>query len=215
MQNGKLPMQNKERPDSIAVEDLWHLPARMVAPQLLGRFLCRQMKNGGILRCMITEAEAYCGPDDKASHASRGMTPRNRVMFGPPGYWYVYLCYGVHWMLNLVTGAEGYAAAVLLRGVEGFTGPGRLTKALDINKTLDGLPCGMASGLWIEGMGTMPSGWRQQRGPRIGVDYAGPHWAAKPYRWWMVKHPNAQGLTRGAKGLLLKNPATTRRISNL
>ncbi len=136
---------------------------------------------------MITEVEAYCGPDDRASHASRGMTPRNRVMFGPPGFWYVYLCYGVHWMLNLVTGVEGYAAAVLLRGIEDVAGPGRLTRLLGIDKSFDGAKCAPASGLWIEGAGTVPPGWRRRRGPRIGVDYAGAHWAAKPYRWWLER----------------------------
>src|SRR5450631_2522871 len=78
----------------------WHEPARAVAPALLGRWLCRRGADGGVTRWRITEAEAYCGPDDRASHASRGATARNRVMFGPPGVWYVYLCYGVHWMLN-------------------------------------------------------------------------------------------------------------------
>jgi len=167
------------------IQELWHLPARKAAPALLGCYLCRRGRNGQITRHLITEVEAYCGPLDRASHASRGPTPRNGVMFGPPGYWYVYLCYGVHWMLNLVTGPEGYPAAVLLRGVEGFDGPGKLTSGLKITKTFDGQKCSIHTGLWIEGPAKIPAGWRQRRGPRIGVDYAGPLWTAKPYRWWL------------------------------
>ncbi len=168
------------------IEKLWHQPAREVAPQLLGRWLCRLEKGGEVVRWRIVEVEAYCGPRDRASHAARGMTPRNRIMFGPPGFWYVYLCYGVHWMLNLVTGPEGYPSAVLLRGVEGAVGPGRLTKALKINRRLDSQPCAEASGLWIEGTAEIPPGWRMRRGPRIGVDYAGAHWAGRHLRWWMA-----------------------------
>jgi len=167
------------------IQDFWHFPARQVAPALLGCYLCRRGRNGQITRHWITEVEAYCGPLDRASHASRGQTPRNRVMFGPPGYWYVYLCYGVHWMLNLVTGPEGYPAAILLRGVEGLNGPGKLTRALKISKTFDGQACTRRTGLWIEGPAQIPAGWRKRRGPRIGVDYAGPTWLAKPYRWWL------------------------------
>jgi len=89
------------------IVDIWQQSARVVAPGLLGRWLCRRGADGQVTRWRITEVEAYCGPRDRASHAARGETPRNRVMFGPPGFWYVYLCYGVHWMLNLVTGPKG------------------------------------------------------------------------------------------------------------
>ncbi len=175
------------------IEHLWHKPARQVAPALLGCHLCGRGHNGCITRFLITEAEAYCGPLDRASHASRGLTPRNRIMFGPPGYWYVYLCYGIHWMLNLVTGPGDYPSAVLLRGVEGLDGPGKLTRTLKITKVFNGRKCSRNTGLWIEGPAKIPVGWRRRRGPRIGVDYAGPQWAAKPYRWWLEplvgKHP--------------------------
>jgi len=167
------------------IPSLWHLPARKVAPLLLGRYLCVRGVDGKITRVLITETEAYCGPLDRASHASRGPTPRNQIMFGPPSYWYVYLCYGVHWMLNLVTGPEGYPSAVLIRGVENFSGPGRLTRALKITKAYDGCACSRRTGLWIEGSAKIPTSWRRHRGPRIGVDYAGAKWAAKHYRWWL------------------------------
>ncbi|HTB61982.1 MAG TPA: DNA-3-methyladenine glycosylase [Opitutales bacterium] len=175
------------------IESLWHESARIVAPQLLGRWLCRRGRGGVVTRWRITEVEAYCGPHDRASHAARGMTPRNRIMYGLPGYWYVYLCYGVHWMLNLVTSQEGNPSAVLLRGVEGASGPGRLTQALKITQALNTQSCSQTTGLWIEGPTAIPAGWRRRRGPRIGVDYAGPLWAAKHLRWWLepvgVKSP--------------------------
>jgi DNA-3-methyladenine glycosylase len=176
-----------------SIEAIWHGPARVVAPALLGRRLCRRMEDGTVRRLMITEAEAYCGPEDRASHAAKGATARNQIMFGPPGYWYVYLCYGVHWMLNLVTSPEDYPAAVLLRGVEGAVGPGRLTRALGITKALDGKACAEASGLWIEGEAVTPAGCRRRRGPRIGVDYAGPQWAAKHLRWWLEPKREKRG----------------------
>jgi len=167
------------------IDELWHKPAQVVAPALLGRWLCKRGRGGKVTRLRITEVEAYCGPKDRASHAARGMTPRTRVMFGPPGFWYVYLCYGVHWMLNLVTGPQGYPSAVLLRGLEGVNGPGRMTRRLKITKTTDGQMCAKKTGLWIEGRAETPAGWRRRRGPRIGVDYAGKHWAGKHYRWWL------------------------------
>lgn len=184
------------------IEEIWHETAKKAAPALLGRWLCRRVGDGVVRRWMITEAEAYCGWEDRASHAARGPTARNRVMFGPPGFWYVYLCYGVHWMLNLVTGPEGYPAAVLLRGVAEVlpdgglrlvAGPGRLTRALGITKALDGKKCAAGSGLWIEGAGEAPAGWRRRRGPRVGVDYAGARWAGMRYRWWLEKNRAARG----------------------
>jgi DNA-3-methyladenine glycosylase len=108
-------------------------------------------------------------------------------MFGEPGRWYVFFNYGVHWMLNAVTGERGHAAAVLLRGVDGVIGPGRLTRKFGVDKTLYGKAIAPASGLWIEDRGIRVPRRVLRRSPRIGIDYAGPVWAKKPYRFHIDK----------------------------
>lgn len=132
---------------------------------------------------LITEVEAYDGEADLACHAARGRTARTAVMYEPGGVWYVYLCYGVHEMLNLVVGPRDWPAAVLIRGVDGIIGPGRLTKALAIDRRLNAQPAVLASGLHLEDRGVRVPRRLIQATPRIGVDYAGPVWAAKPWRF--------------------------------
>jgi len=105
-------------------------------------------------------------------------------MYQAGGVWYVYLCYGIHEMLNLVTGPEGYPAAVLIRGVEGIRGPGRLTKRLGIDRRLNAAGATRDSDLWIEDDGFVLPRGALQVSARIGVDYAGPVWAKKPWRFW-------------------------------
>lgn len=160
-----------------------------IARDLLGQRLCRRDASGAVRRARITETEAYDGPLDLACHASKGRTARTEVMFGPPGRWYVYLIYGMHEMLNLVTGPEGWPAAVLIRGVEGLTGPGRVTKILAINRALNGVAATEAGGLWVETFAPdeAPRAEDVLAGPRVGIDYAGAEWAAKPWRFrWMA-----------------------------
>jgi DNA-3-methyladenine glycosylase len=156
-------------------------PAAVVARGLLGkRLVCRV--GGSITASVINETEAYEGPHDLACHAARGRTRRTEVMFGPPGTLYVYLVYGLHWMLNVVTCETGYPAAVLIRGVDGISGPGRLCSALKIDQRLNGRPASAPSGLWFEDAPPL----RQQkvvRTPRIGVGYAGPKWSARKLRF--------------------------------
>ena len=169
-------------PKAILLErPFFERPATTVARQLLGKFLVRRRGELLIAR-MITETEAYVGPHDLACHASRGRTQRTEPMFGPGGTLYVYFIYGMYWMLNVVTGDEGYPAAVLIRGVDGLSGPGRLTRALEITKEQNGRPAIAETGLWFEDRGRPLRSGSVSRTPRIGVDYAR-EWALKQYRY--------------------------------
>ena len=155
-------------------------PTLDIAQDLLGKILVRRLPDGTLTRLRITEVEAYDGPDDKACHASKGRTPRTEVMSGPAGHFYVYLCYGLHWMLNIVTGTLDTPAAILIRGVKGVTGPARVTKALHIARTLNALPATPKTGLWVEDDGTKVGKITATK--RIGVDYAG-EWKDKEWRF--------------------------------
>lgn len=159
-----------------------------LAKSLLGKYLVRRYR-GRAQRFLINEVEAYDDLEDKASHAHRGRTARNSPMFGPAGHWYVYFTYGMHWMLNIVTGPKNYPAAILIRGIRGntrFDGPARLTKFLNIDKKLNGKPANKKSGLWIESsrVKIRPSAIRSS--PRIGVHYAGPIWSKKKLRFYCL-----------------------------
>lgn len=154
----------------------------MVARDLLGMNLVRII-GGKVERWKIVETEAYEGSRDKASHASRGKTARNTPMFGEPGTIYVYFTYGMHWMLNIVCGKKEHPAAVLIRGLEGCVGPGRLTKKLKIDKDLNGKILGVKTGLWVEKVGDISPKMKIGKTSRIGVGYAGPVWSKKLYRF--------------------------------
>lgn len=160
----------------------------LVARELLGCLLVH--RSDGVERIgRIVETEAYLGAEDLAAHSSKGITPRTRIMFGPPGYAYVYLIYGVHHCINVVTGPAGEGAAVLLRALEPVhnlhgktSGPGLLCKAMGIDRRLNGHDfCSDALHMLAR-----PEGFAApvvQR-PRIGVDYAG-EWAARPLRFYL------------------------------
>lgn len=163
-----------------------------VARALVGKYLVRELAPGEVVARMITETEAYQGEADRACHARAGRTRRTEVLYARGGVWYVYLCYGIHEMLNLVTGPEGEPAAVLIRGVEGIAGPGRVTKQLAIGRGLNGARAERASGLWIEDRGGTIPDERVEITPRIGVDYAGPEWAGKPWRFVLRKASEGQ-----------------------
>jgi DNA-3-methyladenine glycosylase len=154
-----------------------------LARSLLGRHLVRRLPDGRLEARRITEVEAYDGERDLACHARAGRTARTEVMYGPGGVWYVYLCYGIHEMLNLVVGPPDWPAAILIRGVEGISGPGRVTRQLAIDRQLNGTPAAPDSGLWIEDRGGRVPRGKIQATPRIGVAYAGKIWASKPWRF--------------------------------
>ncbi len=150
---------------------------------LLGMELCRRQGDGSVVRMPIIEVEAYDGYRDRASHAHRGRTPRNAAMFERGGRWYVYLCYGVHWLLNITAGPEGHPAAILLRGAGLIQGPGRLTKALGVDGSFDGKPVSPETGLWLEHQRAPVPMRSISRTARVGIDSAGPVWAKKPWRF--------------------------------
>lgn len=156
-------------------------PTLTVARELLGKYLVRKIGKKEIA-LMITETEAYDGFKDKASHASRGQTPRNMPMFSDASTIYVYFTYGMHWMLNIVCGKKGYPAAVLIRGAGEVIGPAKLTKSLKINKSLNHNVLGKKTGLWVEDRGVVIASRRIQRTPRIGIAYAG-EYVKKPWRF--------------------------------
>jgi len=171
-----------------------------VARDLLGKTLVRELPAEGRVALRIVETEAYIGENDKASHASKGMTARNSVMFGEPGHAYVYLIYGMYNCLNLVTEKNGFPAAVLIRAgepVEGIeimaslrkkankpqdiaSGPGKLCSAMDITRALNGADVCKKGALYVE---DGPAVKDIVACPRIGVDYAGED-ALKPWRFY-------------------------------
>jgi DNA-3-methyladenine glycosylase len=171
---------------------------RTVARELLGKLLVHV--DGGVRRAArIVETEAYHGPADRASHARFGPTPRAAVMFGPPGVAYVYLVYGTSHCMNVVTGKDGFPAAVLLRAGEpvesclhGTRGPGNLCRALAIRREHDDGRDLLGDDLFIEDAPRPEE--RIVAGRRVNVDYAGP-WAEKPWRYalagnvWVSRPP--------------------------
>jgi len=177
--------------NKIISREFFDRPTLLVAEELLGKFLVRRM-GGKSVAHMITEVEAYDGFNDKASHASRGRTARTEVMFGKPGVWYVYLVYGMYEMLNVVTREKDYPAAVLIRGVDSYGGPGKLTKALGVTRLQNGKPATRKTGLWIEDRGVTIPRSAMMRAHRIGVLYAGPVWSGKRWRF-LVKQKKEKG----------------------
>ncbi len=163
-------------------------PAPLVAPDLLGKHLVRRIGDRQTA-AIITETEAYEGREDLACHASKGRTQRTEVMFGEPGRFYVYLIYGMHQMLNVVTNVEDTPSAVLIRAVDLVSGPGRLTRFLEIGRDLNTLLAEPDSGLWFEDRGVRITQHDIQLTARIGVDYAGPIWSKKHWRFLASRVP--------------------------
>lgn len=185
----------------ILAHDFFDRPTLAVARGLLGKYLVKRLpersgRGAKTLAVMITEVEAYDGPNDRASHASRGRTPRNAPMFGPAGRFYVYFTYGMHWLVNVVTGPEDYPAAVLIRGgiykdpetgiASRLDGPARLTKFLKIGEAQNGKTASRRTGLWFEDRGVRPPRGSIAASRRVGVNYAGRLWAGKKYNFSLV-----------------------------
>ena len=187
-------------------------PAREVAQDLLGTLLVREL-DGIRLSGVIVETEAYCDADERdlACHGDRANegrpTKRTAVMFGPPGFAYVYFTYGMHWMFNIVTEAPGKANAVLIRAlepVEGLeqmrkhrkrpdselsNGPAKLAQALAVDGTINGVDlCAPSTGLWLE-RGPVAAGWSIETGPRIGLGSTPEPWYSMPWRYWISDNP--------------------------
>ena len=197
------PLAGASRPE-ILPRAFYDRPVLRVARDLLGMVLVRDLGRGRRLEGRIVEVEAYDGARDRASHAFRGRTPRTEAMFGEPGRAYVYFIYGMHWCLNAVTGPEGRAAAVLIRALaptmgEAWmdpgrstagriaSGPGRLTRALRIDRALHSADlCSPGPLYLVRGESVAPR--RIVRGERIGVEYAGA-WARKPWRFGVRGDP--------------------------
>jgi DNA-3-methyladenine glycosylase len=164
-------------------------PTLAVARSLVGKYLVRE--NGkGTVAGRIIEVEAYIGPEDKACHASKGRTVRTEVLFGPSGISYVYLIYGMYHMLNVVTERAEFPAAVLIRAIEVdgelIDGPGKLCRALNIDRSLHRLDMTHGQSIWFEDRGARISSNQVRTFPRIGVNYAGA-WAKKPWRFRLVE----------------------------
>lgn len=164
----------------------------VVAKELLGKYLVHVV-DGKKLIGKIVEVEAYLGPHDLAAHSAKGLTPRTKVMFGPPGHSYVYLIYGMYYCMNVVTEREGHASAVLLRALEPVKnieartqGPGLLCKAMQIDKRLHGHDL-LSNDFYIT-TPAVPESFTIVKKPRIGVDYA-KHWAKRHLRFYIKGNP--------------------------
>ncbi len=165
--------------------DYFSAPATILAPALLGKILCRRTSDGKIIKSTITETECYFGESDTACHAHKGKTERTKTMYRDGGITYVYLCYGMHAMLNIVTGEENHPEAVLIRGVIDANGPGRTTKFMHITTSDNALPLCPESGIWIEDDGSMPPKYTVL--PRVGIDYASKEDRDRLWRFTITK----------------------------
>ncbi len=157
----------------------YQMHADALAPALLGKLLCRKIADG-VIRMRITETECYMGESDTACHASKGKTKRTQVLYEIGGTIYVYLCYGIHDMLNVVAGDAGFPEAVLIRGADDIFGPGRVTKAMQVTRELNQKDLCGSEELWIEDDGCKPT---YHTTPRVGIGYASKEDQARLWRF--------------------------------
>jgi len=161
-------------------EDFFHRDCLEVAPDLIGKVLVRVLDDASEIRVRITETESYRGEEDTACHASKGRTPRTEILYGDSGKIYVYLCYGIHWLMNVVTGENEFPQAVLFRCGERFNGPAKLTKALEIDKSFNGESFIENERIWIEDDGYVA---KIKTAPRVGINYATEEYRVKQWRF--------------------------------
>lgn len=205
------------RTDHTLPRSFYKRPTLTVAEQLLGKVLVHRTP-GGVTAGMIVEVEAYIGEDDPACHAAPGPTRRNAPLYGPPGLAYVYLNYGIHYLVNVVTEAEGHPAAVLIRALHPVAGtalmkkrrappagdvaeidlcrgPGNLTRAMGIT-LVDNLLDLASSRLAIEARGATVGdvSWGPRIGIRVGTD--------RSWRCWITDHPAVSGPRRAGTAVL-------------
>jgi DNA-3-methyladenine glycosylase len=153
-----------------------------VAPELIGKRIVVRLADKGYGRFRVTEVEAYRGSEDKACHASKGRTSRTEIMYHSGGRLYVYLIYGMYWMLNVVTGGENDPQAVLIRGVENLAGPGKLTRTFGIDRSYYGEDLTISDRIWFEDCEEKPI---IKTSERIGIGYAGEYWKTRPWRFYL------------------------------
>jgi DNA-3-methyladenine glycosylase len=176
-----------EMPGNIKLSrDFFLRDVLLVAPELIGKILVVSTGEENPGRFMITETEAYRGDGDEACHASKGRTARTEIMYHEGGKIYVYLIYGMYWMLNFVAGDKDDPQAALIRGIEGFSGPGKVTKALNINRSYYGEDLTTSKRIWVEDAGIRPD---IKTSSRIGISYAGEIWKNKPWRYFCPPTP--------------------------
>ena len=161
---------------------LYALSATELAPALLGKLLCVN-RDGNTLKLRITETEAYFGEEDTACHAHKRRTQRTEVLYSKGGRVYVYLCYGIHSLMNIISGPENHPEGVLIRSVEGYNGPGKLTKFMGIDRSFNGLNATDSDVIWIEDDGFVAD--EIYTSPRIGIDYATEEYRNKPWRFYI------------------------------
>ncbi len=160
--------------------EFYHRPCLQVAQDLVGKVLVHKTP-AGELRLRISETEAYCGEEDTACHAHKGRTKRTEVLYAGAGTVYVYLCYGMHWLLNIVTGEKEEPQAVLIRACVDKSGPGKLTKALGITGELNRTDV-FGDTLWVEDDGITCN---VRTDKRVGIGYASQEDQDKPWRFIM------------------------------
>ena len=164
--------------------DFYTQPATIIAKELCGKLFCIKSEDGAVRKYRITETECYYGEEDTACHAHKGRTERTETLYRKGGILYVYLCYGIHNLMNIITGPENHPEGVLIRGLEGYNGPGKLTKALGITRDHNSISLTDSGFIWCEDDGFT---CELTASPRVGIDYAEEADRLRPWRFTVKK----------------------------